>query len=129
MSPELAEERHIESGRWVQLTSRHGSIRLQALVTDRVVGNELFVTENATRNDHAINILTSYDADKDSDTPTFKEIAVYMERLDEKGDSPLPANNFRFGKPTPRSGVEAELKWDRADYTPPPAQARYPEKF
>lgn len=129
VSPELAKERHIESGRWVQLTSRHGSIRLQALVTDRVVGKELFVTENATRNDHAINILTSYDADKDSDTPTFKEIAVYMERLDHKDDSPLPANNFRFGKPTPCDSVGADLKWNRTDYTQPPAHARHPEKF
>jgi formate dehydrogenase major subunit len=111
------------------LTSRHGSIQLQALVTDRVFGNELFVTENATRNDHAINLLTSYGADKDSDTPAFKEIAVYMELLDKKGESPLPPTNFRFGHPTPRDDVQADLKWRRDDYTLPPDQAPHPEKF
>jgi formate dehydrogenase major subunit len=31
VSPELATERQIESGRWVELTSRHGRVRVRAL--------------------------------------------------------------------------------------------------
>src|SRR6266852_871427 len=41
VSPELAEERGIQSGTWVQLTSRYGQVRVRALVTDRVQGKEL----------------------------------------------------------------------------------------
>jgi len=36
VSPELAEERGIQSGTWVQLTSRYGQLRVRALVTGRV---------------------------------------------------------------------------------------------
>ena len=38
VSPELAEERGIQSGTWVQLVSRYGQVRVRALVTDRVHG-------------------------------------------------------------------------------------------
>lgn len=129
VSPELAEERGIKSGSWVRLTSRHGEISLQTLVTDRVTGHEIYVTENATRNDHAINILTSNAADKDSDTPAFKEIAVKMDVLEIEGESPLPANNYRFWKSTPANSVHTEQKWQRSDYVQPPETARNPEKF
>ena len=40
VSPELAAERGIESGTWVQLTSRYGQLRVRALVTDRVQGRD-----------------------------------------------------------------------------------------
>src|SRR5213078_983856 len=39
VSPELAAERGIKSGTWVQLVSRYGQVRVRALVTDRVRGN------------------------------------------------------------------------------------------
>lgn len=129
VSPELAKERGIESGSLVRLSSRRGAIELQALVTDRVAGKEIYVTENAVGNDHAINILTSNEADKDSDTPAFKEISVKLEVLEVKGESPLPAHNYRFWKATPLDGVHTEQKWQRADYVQPPQPARNPEKF
>ena len=48
VSPELATERGIESGTWVQLTSRYGQVRVRALVTDRVHGKELYMPMNST---------------------------------------------------------------------------------
>jgi len=42
-----------------------------------------------------------------------------MEILPEKGESPLPPGNARFGHPTPQRGVEVERKWKRPDYRPP----------
>src|SRR5438094_2867909 len=47
VSPELAEERGIQSGTWVQLVSRYGQIRVRALVTDRVHGRELYMPMNS----------------------------------------------------------------------------------
>src|SRR6185369_8960313 len=41
VSPELAKERNLTTGSWVQLTSRYGKIRVRAVVTDRVHGKEL----------------------------------------------------------------------------------------
>ncbi len=38
VSPELAAERGIQSGTWVQLISRYGKVRVRAVVTDRVQG-------------------------------------------------------------------------------------------
>ena len=60
MSPALAAERDIESGAWVQLTSRYGKVKVQALVTDRVEGNQLYMPMNSLGNlDEAVNRLTS----------------------------------------------------------------------
>lgn len=42
-----------------------------------------------------------------------------MELLGEVGDNPLPARNFRWGHPTPQTGVEVERKWARPDYVYP----------
>jgi len=47
VSPELAEERGIQSGTWVQLVSRYGQVRVRALVTDRVHGMELYMPMNS----------------------------------------------------------------------------------
>jgi len=47
VSPELARERGIQSGSWVQLTSRYGQLRVRALVTDRVQGKELYMPMNS----------------------------------------------------------------------------------
>ncbi|MFD2189569.1 formate dehydrogenase subunit alpha [Pistricoccus aurantiacus] len=129
VSPELAEQRGIKSGSRVRLTSRRGTIELPVLVTDRVAGNELYVTENAVGNDHAINVLTSNEADKDSSTPAFKEIAVKMEILEVEGEAPLPRHNYRFWKSSSQDGVRTEQKWQRDDYVQPPRPARNPEKF
>src|SRR5271168_5232392 len=47
VSPELALARGIASGSLVQLTSRHGQVRVRALVTDRVQDGELYMPMNS----------------------------------------------------------------------------------
>jgi formate dehydrogenase major subunit len=117
VSPELAEERGIQSGTWVQLISRYGKVRVRALVTDRVQGKELYMPMNSVES--PVNRLTSSHTDPVTNTPAYKETSVRLNVLPEVGESPLPRINFRFGRPTPQSGVEVERKWKRADYAPP----------
>ena len=117
VSPELAEERGIQSGTWVQLVSRYGQVRVRALVTDRVSGKELYMPMNSTES--PVNRLTSSFTDAATHTPAYKEVAVHLEVLPEIGESPLPRINFRFGHPTPQHGVEVDRKWKRADYRVP----------
>ena len=114
VSPELARARGIESGTLVQLTSRHGSLRVRALVTDRVQNGQLFMPMNSTEN--PVNLLTGSHSDTVTHTPAYKETAVQMQVLEPKGESPLPRINPRFGHPTPQRGVEVERKWRRPDY-------------
>jgi formate dehydrogenase major subunit len=124
VSPELAAERGIQSGTWVQLISPYGKLRVRALVTDRVQGNELYMPMNSFEG--PVNLLTSNHTDTVTHTPAYKESSVRMVVLSEIGDSPLPKVNSRFGHPTPQSGVEVERKWKRADYEMPkgePVQA------
>jgi formate dehydrogenase major subunit len=117
VSPELAEERGIQSGTWVQLTSRYGQVRLRALVTDRVRGKELYMPMNSVES--PVNRLTSSHTDVVTHTPAYKEASVRLEVLQEVGESPLPRINHRFGHPTPQNGVEVERKWNRTDYRIP----------
>jgi formate dehydrogenase major subunit len=117
VSPELAEERRIQSGTWVQLISRYGKVRVRALVTDRVQGKELYMPMNSVES--PVNQLTSSHTDPATNTPAYKEASVHLNVLPEVGESPLPLINFRFGHPTPQNGAEVERKWKRADYAPP----------
>lgn len=117
VSPELAQDRGIVSGSWVVLTSRYGKVRVQALVTDRVQGKELYMPMNSV--DEPVNRLTSSFTDKVTSTPAYKETSVRMEVSLLSGDSPLPSGNSRFGSPTPQQGVEVERKWKRTDYRQP----------
>src|SRR5438270_7198368 len=117
VSPELAEERGIQSGTWVQLISRYGQVRVRALVTDRVQGRELYMPMNSVES--PVNRLTSSHTDPVTNTPAYKEASVHMNVLHEIGESPLPRINSRFGHPTPQNGVEVERKWKRPDYAPP----------
>ncbi len=117
VSPELAATRGLENGRWVQLTSRYGEVKVQALVTDRVKGTELYMPMNSTS--EPVNRLTSSYTDKVTHTPAYKESSVRMTVLPEQGDNPLPRTNSRWGHPTPQRGVEVERKWKRADYQEP----------
>ena len=124
VSPELAAERGIQSGTWVQLISPYGKLRVRALVTDRVQGKELYMPMNSFES--PVNLLTSSHTDTVTHTPAYKESSVRMVVLPEIGESPLPKVNSRFGHPTPQSGVEVERKWKRADYQMPkgePVQA------
>jgi formate dehydrogenase major subunit len=117
VSPELAEERRLQSGSWVQLVSRYGQVRVRVLVTDRVRGHELYMPMNST--ERIVNRLTSSHTDHATNTPAYKETSVRMEALAEIGESPLPRINSRFGHPTPQQGVEVERKWARPDYRVP----------
>ncbi|PYE51943.1 formate dehydrogenase subunit alpha [Deinococcus yavapaiensis] len=120
---ELAEERGLESGRFVRLVSRHGAVKVRVLVTNRVSGNILYMPMNARSAEDAVNRLTGSHTDLSTHTPAYKDVAVRMELLPVKGESPLPKSNFRFGTPTPQRGVEVERKWRRADYTFPGTEA------
>lgn len=115
VSPELASERGLEDGTLVRLTSPYGNVKVECLITDRVRGKEVYLPMNDT-GEGAINYLTSSHADKDTDTPAYKEISAKMEILRAKGDSPLPDINHRFGNPQPQLGVQVERKWARKDY-------------
>jgi formate dehydrogenase major subunit len=117
VSPELASERGIETGTWVRLTSRYGEVKVQALITTRVSGDELYMPMNSSL--EPVNMLTSSCTDKVTHTPAYKEASVRLTVLDRKGKSPLPRTNPRFGHPTPQQGVEVERKWARSDYHPP----------
>jgi formate dehydrogenase major subunit len=118
VSPELAEIRGIETGTWVRLESRYGQVKAQAVVTDRVVGKELYMPMNSTL--EPVNRLTGSYTDKVTHTPAYKETAVHMKVLSEKpGPDPLPRTNPRHGTPTPQRGVEVERKWARRDYRQP----------
>jgi formate dehydrogenase major subunit len=123
VSPELAQERGIRSGTWVQLISRYGKVRVRAVVTDRVHGRELYMPMNSAET--PVNLLTGSHTDKITHTPAYKEASVNL-RVLESGENPLPRGNSRFGHPTPNSGVEVERKWKRSDYRMPGSQ---PTKF
>ncbi|UTR12585.1 formate dehydrogenase subunit alpha [Evansella sp. LMS18] len=118
VSPELAEERGLENGTLVRLTSPYGSVKVECLITDRVKGNELYLPMNDS-GEGAINYLTSSYADKDTDTPAYKEISAKLEILRASGESPLPGTNHRNGNPQPQIGVRVEEKWQREDYVFP----------
>lgn len=120
VSPELATERGIETGSWIQLFSRYGKVRAQAVVTDRVHGKELYMPMNSV--DEPVNRLTSSYTDKVTHTPAYKETSVRLKVLGETGEDPLPRTNSRHGRPTPQNGVEVERKWKRADYSEPGSQ-------
>jgi formate dehydrogenase major subunit len=121
VSPELAEERGILTGRWVRLRSRFGQIKVRVLVTDRVRGKQVYLPLNSTA--EAVNRLTGTYTDRETHTPAYKETTVQMIPMAEQGESPLPSINFRFGHPTPQNGVEVERKWKRSDYRLPGATA------
>jgi formate dehydrogenase major subunit len=117
VSPELARARGIEDGTLVEITSRRGKVRVRAIVTDRVHGDELYMPMNSTV--HPVNALTSSFTDPATHTPAYKELAVQLRILEPKGPSPLPKNNSRYGKPTPQKGVEVQRKWRQPAYRPP----------
>ena len=122
VSETLAEARGIATGDWVRLVSRRGKVRVQALVSDQVRDGELYMPLSSA--EHAVNYLTSSHVDPDSHTPTYKELAVRMERLDgePRGRRPISATHHRYGSPTPQRGVEVERKWARPDYELPVVQ-------
>jgi formate dehydrogenase major subunit len=121
ISEELAEERSIESGRWVRVTSRHGSLVIKVIVTSRVVGKQVYLP--LLSQEGPVNVLTGSHTDSATNTPAFKETAVRIKLLPEQGTNPLKPLNFRYsGQPTPQDGVEVDRKWKRSDYRKPGTQ-------
>jgi predicted molibdopterin-dependent oxidoreductase YjgC len=49
ISPELAKQRGIQTGQWLRVESRWGSLEVKALVTDRVSSNQVFLAKASTR--------------------------------------------------------------------------------
>ncbi len=118
MSPELAEERKITSGQWVEVKSRVGKLKVKVLVTSRVTGKEVYLP--LTSQSGPVNVLVGNAVDRVTNTPAYKETSVSIRVLPEKGPNPLKPTNFRYsGKRTPQMGVEVERKWKRADYRLP----------
>ncbi|SFU64770.1 formate dehydrogenase subunit alpha [Alicyclobacillus macrosporangiidus] len=118
VSPELARERGIEDGMLVRLVSPYGAVKMRAVVTDRVSGKELYVPMNSPKDEEAVNLLTSSEADTATHTPAYKEMNVRLEVLDFKARPAIVKGNPRLGRPNPQPGVQVEKKWARADYRP-----------
>ena len=121
VSPELAEERGLTSGRYVQLHSPYGRLKVQVLVSDRVKGKQLYMPMNSV--EEPVNKLTSSHTDRATHTPAFKETSVHMTILPEQGENPLPRKNFRWGTRHPQAGVEIERKWAQPGYHVPGSNA------
>ncbi|WP_235426963.1 formate dehydrogenase subunit alpha [Cohnella kolymensis] len=120
VSPELAEERGLKTGAVVRLTSPYGNVKVRVEITDRVHGNELYLTMNTRDEESAVNRLTSSYHDYITHTPNYKEMDVKMEILSHDGEAPLSRHNPRFGDPISQIGVRVEDKWKREDYVPIP---------
>ncbi len=118
VSPELAEERGLKNGFLVRLTSPYGNVKVRCHITDRVKGKEVYLPLN-DNGDAAINLLTSSYADKDTDTPAYKETMAKLEVLNTEGVDPIPRINHRNGNPQPQIGVNVQKKWARKDYVFP----------
>lgn len=116
ISPELAKERGVCDGTMVRLVSPYGAVKLNALITDRVRSNELYLPMNSTDKDSAINFLTGPAYDTRTHTPAYKQTKVRMEVLGSCEIPPLPKTNPRNKKRYPQNGVEAERKWNRPGY-------------
>ncbi|MFH6683143.1 formate dehydrogenase subunit alpha [Bacillus amyloliquefaciens] len=116
VSPELAAERGICDGTMIRLVSPFGAVKLNALVTDRVRANELYLPMNSTDKDSAINFLTGPAYDSRTHTPAYKQTKVRMEVLGSCDTPPLPKTNPRNKKRHPQNGVEAQRKWNRSGY-------------
>lgn len=118
--PGLARERELVDGELVNVISRRGEVPSRVVVSEQLRDGELYmpVCSSSVR----VNMLTSSDADPVVDTPSFKEIAVKLEKLHERKSSPIPRTNPRYGEPTPQPGVQVEEKWRRDDYRLPPQE-------
>lgn len=120
VSPKLARERNLEEGEWVRLSSKQGSLKTRVVISDELVDGQLFMP--VCSSDQRVNILTSSNSDPEVHTPAYKEATVKLEKIGEKGRSPIPRTNPRHGHPTPQGGVLVEHKWRRKDYLRPPEE-------
>ncbi|MCL4452097.1 MAG: formate dehydrogenase subunit alpha [Candidatus Thermoplasmatota archaeon] len=119
ISPELSAERNLITGDKVRIISKWGSGKATVLVTDRVTGHELYLPMNGT-GEESVNRLTSRLMDPATHTPSYKQLSVRIEKIEEdRGENPLPDNNHRYANPVPQKGINIEAKWKRGDYHDP----------
>lgn len=127
ISPQLAQERQLQQGDWVELRSRRGSVEVPVVVTERMAGNVLFIPIHHGK--PGINGLTGEHHDPDVNTPAYKEIAVMMRKLAHAPQPhPIPLHNFRHGQRTPLDHLPVEQKWQQPEYRLPPEHVSHPEK-
>lgn len=79
MNEEDAKKFDIRSGQVVRVSSRRGSIKIKALVTDRVAKGSLFIPFHYS--EAAANVLTSQALDPVAKIPEYKVSAVKVEKL------------------------------------------------
>jgi formate dehydrogenase major subunit len=118
VSQQLAQERGLEDGTVVRLSSPYGQAKVPVLITDRVQGKELYLPMHTRDAEEAVNRLTSSYFDIVTHTPNYKEMNVNMEIVELKGEIPLPRVNHRFAERNPQIGVKVEEKWQRSDFVP-----------
>ncbi len=82
--PADAEARGIESGDWVGLTSRAGSIVLHAVVTDRVQPGVVYTTFHFPES--GANIVTTENSDWATNCPEYKVTAVEAVRVSKPAE-------------------------------------------
>ncbi len=115
ISPELAAERGITTGRYVQLMSPYGIVRVQVVVTDRVQGKQLYMPINSV--DRA-----RQPAHQQLHRPQHPHTRLQGDRRHH--DRPPRTRRQPAAAPetsatatrTPQPGLEIERKWARADY-------------
>ena len=118
VSPELANERGIQTGSWVQLTSRYGKVRAQAVITTRVQGKELYMPMNSTAKSRSTGSPAATRTKRPTPRPTRRHPCnsrCWERSARIRCRGPTPATDIRHR----RHGVEVERKWKRKDYRQP----------
>jgi formate dehydrogenase major subunit len=117
VSREDAEALNLQEGDWVRLTSPFGNVRTQVVITGEIREGEMYMPVCSST--ERVNYLTSSATDPVVKTPAYKEISVKLEKLGDRGRSPMPRGNPRFGHSTPKRDVGVTEKWKRNDYRSP----------
>jgi formate dehydrogenase alpha subunit len=85
MHPDDAAQLELESGDWVQVTSRRGSITCRVLVTGRSPAGTVFLPFHFA--EAAANVLTLEKIDPRAKIPDYKMTAVKLQKMDAPGES------------------------------------------
>jgi predicted molibdopterin-dependent oxidoreductase YjgC len=76
--PSDAAELRLQTGDWVEVSSRRGSIKLRALVTGRSPEGTIFIPFHFA--EAAANLLTLDEVDRQAKIPDYKNTAVKIEK-------------------------------------------------
>lgn len=82
--PQLAAEADVRDGEWVQISSRRGTVRLKARLSDRVPRDVVFIPMHwgdLHQQDSAVNYLTLAAIGRVAKQPEFKYCAVALEKV------------------------------------------------